>query len=147
MNFVFSNVHLDGEIRSKWDVLLRIVGDFAIIVRDRPLYQEVEFCLVEFAVALANWLATADDGGPDFVYTSMESATEGLVRFTRIEHGIWRISAAHEPYDEHVQLTTEQVRATAGAYIHELRGALLPTIEILDLIDNQDARRAARSWN
>lgn len=146
MKLVFSNLHLDGEIRSKWDVLLRIVGDFAITFGDRQLYDETEFCLVELAVALANWLATATDDGPDFVYTSLESETEGLVRFSLVGHGAWRISAAHQQYDEVVQLTTEQVKAAAGAYIHDLRGALLPAIEIFDHIENEDALRAARSW-
>jgi hypothetical protein len=147
MRLVFSNLHFDGEIRSRSDVLLRVVGDFAVLIGERRLYQEVEFCLVEFAITLARWLAAATDDGPDFVYTSMESEIEGLVRFTRVAHGAWRISAAHEQYDEVRQLTTEQVKAAARTYIHGLRGALLPAIDIFDQIEDESALRAARSWN
>ncbi len=146
MRLVFSNLHFDGEIRSKWDVLLRIVGDFAIVTGDRQLYGEVEFCLVEFAIALANWLATATDDGPDFVYTSMESETEGLVRFTLAEFGSWKVSAAHQHYDEVAQLTTDEVGCAARAYIQQLRGALLPAIDICDCIENADVLKAARTW-
>jgi hypothetical protein len=76
----------------------------------------------------------------------MESETEGLVRFTCVAHGTWLLSSAYQQYGELTQLTTEQVKAAAGAYIHELRGALLPAIEIFDHIENEEVLRAARSW-
>ena len=146
MKFEFGNLHFDGELRSKWDMLLRIVGDFAIIIGCRRLYAEVEFCLVEFAVALANWLATASDNGPDFVYTSMESESEGLVRFTLCGPGAWLVSAAHQDYAEPIQLTTEQLMEAAGAYVNELREALLPGIDIFDHVESKDTLATIQSW-
>jgi len=47
-------------------------------------------------VRLANWLADVTDSGPDFVYTSLESETEGLVRFGLANRGQWRVSSAYE---------------------------------------------------
>jgi hypothetical protein len=41
----FSNLRCDGDIRSKWDVL--IVGDFALSFGGRTICWESEFCLVE----------------------------------------------------------------------------------------------------
>lgn len=140
MRLEFSNVHFEREIRTKWDVLLRILGDFAVSVGGRIIYREVDFCLVEFAVALGNWLVIATDLGPDFVYTSLESETEGLVRFTRLTPGAWRVTAAHQEQEAVVSLTTIEVKDAALAYIGELRTSLLGAIDILQYVDDARVR-------
>jgi hypothetical protein len=141
MKFEFTNLHFEGEIRTKWDTLLRIVGDFTLRIRDRAIYTEVDFCLVEFAVALANWLAIATDLGPDFIYTSLESDIEGLVRFTRIDRGVWQISAAHEDHEARDTFTTADLKSAALAYIRELRSQLPSSVDILQFVDDADARQ------
>jgi hypothetical protein len=131
MKLEFSNVHCDGDVREEWQVLLRIVGDFALRVGNSLIYREVEFCLVEFAVALANWLVIATDTGPDFVYTSMESETEGLIRFTRLEPGTWRVSAAHEDQAADNLLAMSELKKAGLAYVRDLRAQLRPKWDIL----------------
>jgi hypothetical protein len=144
MKLSFANLRFDGEVRTKWDVLLRIVGDFSLWIRDRVIYREVEFCLVEFAVALANWLAIATDLGPDFVYTSLESETEGLVRFTRLAPGEWRVSAADHEEEAGDSLTTAEIKHAAVAYIRDLRASLTPRIDILQYIEDVKIRQIVR---
>lgn len=140
MKIEFTNVHFDGEIRTKWDAVLRIVGDFILRMSGRVVYREVEFCLVEFAVALASWFAVATDMGPDFVYTSMESETEGLVRFTRLKPGTWRVSAADQDHDEAGSLTTTELKNEALEYIRNLRVHLLPKFDILQYVEDVKVR-------
>jgi hypothetical protein len=144
MKLSFANLRFDGEVRTKWDVLLRIVGDFSLWIRDRVIYREVEFCLVEFAVALANWLAIATDLGPDFAYTSLESETEGLVRFTRLAPGEWRVSAADQEEEARDSLTTAEIKHAAVAYIRDVRASLKPRIDILQCIEDAKVREIIR---
>jgi hypothetical protein len=145
MKLEFSNVHYDGKIPTKWDVLLRIVGDFALWVGGRVIYQEVEFCLVEFALALGSWLTVATDLGPDFVYTSLESETEGLVRFTRLKPGTWRVSAAHQDQESTDLLTTAELKSAALTYIRDVRAHLLPKLDILRYVADTKVRRELQS--
>jgi hypothetical protein len=143
MNFEFGNVHADGELCTKWDFLLRIVGDFALWVRGKLVYREVEFCLVEFALALAKWLSVAPDSRPNFIYMSLESETEGLVRFERSNSSdYWRVSAAHEYEPSMDMLTTDEVESAAIMYLRDLRARLSTRIEILDLVEDPDVREA-----
>jgi hypothetical protein len=142
MKLEFANVHFEGEIRTKWDALLRVVGDFALLIRGRVIYREVEFCLVEFAIALANWLAVATDLGPDFVYTSLESETEGLVRFARLGPGNWRVSAAHQDEKALVSITTGELGEAVLAYIRDLRAHLYPKLDILQYVEDAKVREA-----
>lgn len=144
MRLEFANLHFDGEIPTKWDILLRIVGDFSLWIRDRAVYREVEFCLVEFAVALANWFAIATDLGPDFEYTSLESETEGLVRFTRSAPGTWRVSAAHQDEDVQDGLTTAELKDAAIEYIRDLRATLKHRVDILQYVEDAKVREVVR---
>jgi hypothetical protein len=124
MRFEFRDIHFDGNVQTRIDAILRIGGDFAVWVGNRRLYHEEEFCLVEFAVALGDWLAVANDGGPDFVYTSMESETTGLVRFTSVNPGFWTVSAAHQDFQAEDLFTTADLRQAALDYVRELKGHL-----------------------
>lgn len=145
MRLEFSNIHFDGEIRTKWDALLRIVGDFTLWVHGRAIYREVEFCLVEFAVALANWLVVATDLGPNFVYTSVESETQGLVRFTRLNPGVWRVSAADQEEQATDLITTTNLQSAALSYIRDLRARLQPNVDILQYVEDLKVREAIKS--
>lgn len=145
MRLEFSNVHFDGEIRTKWDVLLRIVGDFSLWIGDRVVYREVEFCVVEFALALGSWLTVATDLGPNFVYTSLESETEGLVKFTRLKPGTWRVSAANQDQEPVDMLTTVELKHATVAYIRDIRAHLLPKLDILRYVPDAKVRRDLQS--
>ena len=134
MRLEFGNVHFDGDVSTRWEVMLRIVGDFSVRVAENIIYREAGFCLVEFAVALANWLAMATDLGPDFVYTSLESETEGLVRFTRLQPGMWQVSAALQEREDKTALNTVELKRAAREYIQNLRDTLLPEIDISEYL-------------
>jgi hypothetical protein len=142
MKLEFDNVHFDGKILTKWDVILRIVGDIRVHVGGQVVYREVEFCLVEFAVALGNWFVVATDMGPDFIYTSIESETEGLIRFTRVGLGSWRVSAADQEQEALVLFATEELKNAAIAYIRDLRCHLQPEFDILSCIEESEVRKA-----
>jgi hypothetical protein len=144
MKFSFSNVHRDGDIRTTWDLKLRVVGDFAVWSEDRVIYRKPEFCLIEFAIALAKWLVLATDLGPDFIYTSLESETEGLIRFQRQTSGMWQVSTAYQN-EEAVPVTTAQLKNAATTYMRELRRALLPEIELMEFVDDRRVRETVQS--
>src|SRR5688572_11632044 len=96
MKFDFANIQIDREVRDHVDAIVGIAGDFSIRVGGEEIYREQEFCLAEFAFALANWIVAAFGLGPNFAYTSVESEVEGLVKFTLLPSGRWRVSAAHQ---------------------------------------------------
>lgn len=136
LNMQFSNLHFDGQISSRWDVLLRVVGDFELSVADRSIYREVDFCLVEFALAVGRWLLVANDGAPDFAYTSVESEIAGLIKFESVHPGLWRVSAAHQIEASPDLVATAELKEASLSYIRELRAALLPTTDILAYVDD-----------
>lgn len=137
-------MHFDGAIAQKLDTLARTVGDFSIKIDNEELYGEVEFCLLEFAAALATWASIVTDLGPHFVYTSMESETEGLVRFTRLLPGRWRVHSADIDATEGRSVSTQQLVAAVLTYLRELRASLIHTFDVLDYID-LDARGVLES--
>lgn len=142
MKFAFANIHYDGPLATRWDVILRIVADFSIVLGRSVLYSEVEFCVVEFAVQLAEWLGRLGSGRPPFVYTSMESDVEGLVRFTPTGPDQWCVAAAHQTHREARTFTTDELRRTALEFIHELRAAVKDRVDILDVVEDEGARAA-----
>ncbi|MCC6525741.1 MAG: hypothetical protein IT373_24045 [Polyangiaceae bacterium] len=142
MKFALANIHYDGPLVTRWDVLLRIVADFSILVERSVLYSEVEFCVVEFAVQLAEWLGRLGSERREFVYTSMESDVEGLVRFTPKGADHWCIATAHQARPETRTFTTDELRRAALEFIHELRVAVQDRVDILDIVDDERARAA-----
>ncbi len=141
LNFEFRDLHSDGCVRTKRDLLVRVVGDFDIRLNGSVLYREAEFCLVEFGVAVAKWLAVGTDLGPNFEYTSIESDVEALVRFSRLRPGNWKISAAHEDFESLEPVTTVEIREAVQGYLRRLRARLLPEHEILDLLEDPQLRK------
>jgi hypothetical protein len=137
MRFSFGNVHYDGPVGNRWEVLLRVVGDFFIYASQSLLYSEVEFCLVEFSVQLAQWLGRLGPHAPDFAYTSMESDVEGLVRIVRTGPDQWRVSAAHQAYDEQRTFSTAEIQRAAVDFICELRAALKDRLDVFDYLDER----------
>ena len=94
ISFEVNNLHLDGEVTSRWHALLRPVCDFRLRVDGTVIYSDVEFPVVEFAVAVGNWAVNAEADGPEFAYTSLESETERLISFTPHQDGDWIASSA-----------------------------------------------------
>lgn len=92
--FTISNIHIDGEAPPvlQFEVLLRIVSDFAITIDATPIFSEREFPFIELASAVAEWLPAWDTR--NFVFTSMDSATEGIVYFHKQSPNVWLVGSA-----------------------------------------------------
>jgi hypothetical protein len=112
-----------SQLLDRWDSLLRIEGDFAILVEGRGLYTEVLFPLVEFAVEALKWIGSP--GEPDgFLYESVE-AEEPLIWIKRTddEDG-WQVGKIHESYSEPAVFTTDDIRSAISTYVEDLRTIL-----------------------
>lgn len=123
IEFRFERLRLDGEaLDTDWDVLLRLVADFAIVVPPAPipLYQEKEFCVVEFAVQITQWLAKVRKYPIDFSYNSMESDETGVVCIRKQLHG-WRVTALSQDYSEDRLFSLEEIESAVAAFIARLK--------------------------
>jgi hypothetical protein len=136
VDFAFRGAHFDTpRVSDKWDVIVKYVGDFSIIVENELVYSEVDFCLVEFALDLAHWCAVSTDLGPNFIYSSVESEVEGLVSFTRASVGRWHISTAFRSNPSPL-VSTAALRDASRVYLVRTRESLLPQFDMLDYIED-----------
>ena len=140
MKFDFANIQIDRAVRDQVDAIVGIAGDFSISVVGDEIYREQEFCLAEFAFAVADWIVAAF-GGPDFVYTSIESEVEGLVRFKLLPSGRWRVSSAHQ-HREAPDVQGRELEDAVLDYIHDLRMQLAERIDVFDFIESGYVRTA-----
>lgn len=124
-------------LQEKRQVLLGVVGDLCVEVSGRTLYREVQFPLVELAVALNRWLKLVGQTGESFVFTSMEAEESGLV-WIKDDRGRWRIGSVHQEYEERQTFRLQEVKAVARAYIEQLTGELHRSygIDISNLLDD-----------
>lgn len=136
------NLHAERDLRTRWDVLLGIVADFSISVDQTTVYSEQEFCVVELWTHLVRWLAHGVDPGEDFVYTSMESEVEGILRFLwQAPEGKWQITSSHEVVADAPLLATDEIRDASVQFVLELRDSLLGKVDLLDYLDDPQARQ------
>ena len=127
----FENLRLDGNRpETDWDLLLRIVAEFSIILPDVaiPLYREEEFCVVEFAMQATQWLASLDSRPSDFSYDPVESDETGFVVISRQERG-WKIAALHQDYSEERSFTFEEVEGAIRAFVTRLQKTTDETLQ------------------
>lgn len=131
IEFRFETLRLDGNrLETDWDVLLRLVADFSIILPDVaiPLYREEEFCVVEFAMQITQWLASLDLPPNDFSYNSVESDETGLVVISKQEHG-WKIAALHQDYSEDRLFKFEEIEGAIRAFVTSLQKTVEETFQ------------------
>jgi hypothetical protein len=146
VDFLFSQAYFDvPRIISKWDVIVRYVGQFSILVDNEQVYSDPDFCLVEFALDLAQWCAVSTDLGPNFSYTSVESEIEGLVSFTRDRPGLWSISSV-DCVDPSPLVSTNVLREASRSYLRGIRESLLPAYEMLDYIEDSSVLSFTRGF-
>jgi hypothetical protein len=144
MMISFGELHVDGQLRNKWDALLRVVGDIAIRVTNETVLSEIEFCHVEFSVALAAWL-------PDlpldrlFSYNSMEAEDEGLVRFKPEAEG-WRISSSRESKQVTRLVSGLEVESAVKSYLGALWVGLPDRDETVRLLSELDKAGPLLRW-
>ena len=104
-----------------------------ISVDGQVLYSEVEFCLVEFAVQVLQWLQRAKATDQDFSYSSVESERPGLVWIVE-RNGKWQIGSICQEYSEEGLFTLDEIFAAVEAYVNKLkhRDRLGPITEVTD---------------
>jgi hypothetical protein len=119
----FERLRFDGDVlKTDWDLLLRLVADFSIVIPPvlLPLYQEEEFCVVEFAMQISQWLARVRRSPADFSYDSMEADEPGLVSIRKEQHG-WRLAALHQDYVEDRLFSIEEIESAVAAFVGRLK--------------------------
>ena len=141
MKFDFANIQIDRAVRDQVDAIVGIAGDFSISVGGEEIYREQEFCLAEFAFALASWIVGASGRGPDFVYTSIESEVDGLVRFTLLPSGRWRVSSPHQDREAR-DVEDGELDDAVLDYLRSLRTQLADRLDLFDFIESGYVRSA-----
>lgn len=81
---------------ASWQLLLRVVADFVVVIEGRQFYSECDFPVIEFATQAARWLRSS---GPDFLYVSMESAEEPLLAFYQLPDDQFRVCSPHQEFE------------------------------------------------
>jgi hypothetical protein len=120
----FNDLSFDGSQPSySWQAVHRFVGNFTISVAEQVLYSEVEFCLVEFAVQVLQWLQRARAANHDFSYSSVESEHPGLVWIVE-RNGKWQIGSTYQEYSEEGLFTLDEISAAVEAYVNKLKSEL-----------------------
>jgi hypothetical protein len=121
--------------------LIRVVGLFAIVVDAKRWYEEQDFCLLEFANALIEWLEELSNGPTDFVYASLESAEPVLIRFGYVGEGKWQIRSPHEAYREERPFSTDDLRRAAEQYLADVCNRLPDSERVLRLLAEKEEHR------
>lgn len=101
-----------------------LVADFMIIINNQVLYDETDFCVVEFALALRLWLDQKDDQISDFIYETIESDLKEFVYFKQVNHN-WLIGAANQNYEENTTFPYMTLTKAVENYLSDLNEMLL----------------------
>lgn len=130
IRFEFSNLHTDPPVLSHpHDAVLGVVGNFVIVVRDKILYSEVDFPLVEFARELKAWLERVGEKQHDFEYDSAEAAEPGLV-WVRQEESGWRIGSIAQEYPEMTTFSIPDIRSAHDDFANHLEEGCLRELRL-----------------
>ena len=146
LSFGFANAHAERPLDTRWGLLAGFVGDFSIRIRDRELYAEIDFPLAEFAAQLSRWIAHLGDvkeggpDGPDFVFTSVESETEGLVRMVRTGADAWRVTAVDQSFFAAEAFPTHEVKRAGRELIRDVQRELQGSASLFDCVDDDTTR-------
>lgn len=122
IEFCFENLRIDGDaLETDWDLLLRLVAEFSIVMPPAPipLYREEEFCVVEFAMQVTQWLAHVRRDASDFSYNSAESDEADLVSI-RKRHDRWRVTALNQDYVEDRLLSIDEIETAIRVFVTRL---------------------------
>jgi hypothetical protein len=107
------------EIRDRFDLLLGVVATLEIVFRDRLLYREEEFPVVELRAHLARWLHDEMPRELDFEFQSMESDEAGLVWLRHVPEG-WRIGSIQQEFPAIDPMSAGQVSELVNRFIEDV---------------------------
>ncbi len=122
IEFRFENLKIDGTaLETDWDLLLRPVAEFSIVVPPAPipLYREEEFCVVEFAIHITQWLVRVRNDAIDFSYNSVESDETDLVSIRKAQD-LWTVAALNQDYIEDRLFAIEDIDRAVRAFVTRL---------------------------
>lgn len=103
--------------KASWQLLLRVVADFVVIIEGRQFYIESDFPVVEFASQAAKWLR---DGGCGFLYVSMESAEDPLIAFYRLTDDQFQVYSPHQQFEATATIGREKLRGALMSFNEDL---------------------------
>lgn len=106
-------------IRDRLDLLVGVVATLEITFRDRLLYREEEFPVVELRAHLARWLREEMPRQLDFEFESMESDETGLVWLRHVPEG-WRIGSIHQEFPAIDPLSESEVARVVTRFIKDV---------------------------
>lgn len=106
-------------IRDRYDLLLGVVATLEVDFRDRLLYREDGFPIVELRTELESWLRHGFRRHADFEFRSMESDEDGFVWFRRVEDG-WRIGSIHQEFPAIEPLSAPEVWLIVARFIEDV---------------------------
>lgn len=103
--------------KASWQLMLRVVADFVVVIEGRQFYTESAFPVIEFASQAAKWLR---GGGRDFLYVSMESAEEPLLAFYQLTDDRFRVYSPHQMLETMATVDGEKLRGALMSFNEEL---------------------------
>jgi hypothetical protein len=128
--FSFDNLEFEAdEIRSRWDVILKMTADFSVQIRGKCYSHWSYFNVIEFGGQLCSWLQSGARKGRPFSYDSIELEDPGIIGFTFVGTG-WRISALEPKYEADLELSLEEIEACAESYFANLKRACLDRFHV-----------------
>lgn len=93
--FEFGDKHSSTLIQKYPDVL-RYEGFFLIKIGTRCFFEDEHFCILEFLLAIQSWL---DNHEEQMMYNTMEADDTPILKFSKQETGMWRISSVWQKFD------------------------------------------------
>jgi hypothetical protein len=121
ITFSFEDLAKDSrQLVSPWEIYLRVVASFGIIVSGTLVYSEQQFCVVESANESQIWSRAAAGDPVDFIHTSMESEGRELVWIRRESDG-WRAGSAIQKVESAETFSFGEIVAALDDYCERLR--------------------------
>jgi hypothetical protein len=128
MRILFQNLQFNVDDPSAvWQLLLRVTGEFEILLCDRIFYQDSYFAVVEFACAANLWLANRN---ADLTYTSMDCEVEPLLEFKRLVDETFLPRSAFQNFEVDQSIPLDDITKSVVCYIQALRSRIIADFNV-----------------
>lgn len=116
--FKFSNIHTESsELNEEWQLMLKIVANFFIEIEQVPVYEEIEFPIVELGVQIHEWLKFH---GNRFEYHSMETDDNPLLVFNPVSKEVFEIYSHDFVDGKHLLVSQNSLEKCSADYVNNL---------------------------
>jgi len=123
--FQITDFNIDN-IEKDWQLILRIVADFEILINGKVFFNEPQFPVVEFAMQAAAWSRNVKE---NFDYESMESDESPLIWFNS-KNDNYTVGSPWQKYEERNPIEREVLQTSLNNFIEALRKELVSDYEI-----------------